>query len=148
MNLTKEAMKGAIAPYMFYVKLVCVGVLSAALFIGGCSFGENKRADDLAAKDVALGSSAAEIATLRAANATYESAVAGANRNVEANRRFAEEKQAEVEAARQETVKAQQTLKAREAEWKKGFAAAMNDARCAELMRSQVCAVAPMPSRR
>ena len=127
-----------INPYLNIIKWIGGVLLASALFIGGCSWGENRAEVD----NTEL---TAEVVALRLANASYASAVEEAEKQQAANRRFAEEQMKAAEEASERVAAMQREQLRKEAQWKQEFARAMADPKCADLMKLEVCNVAPMP---
>lgn len=127
-----------------------VGLVAAvALFGGGLwaghSWRDNTCLGDSVAQQTAATEAAAEIATLRKANAEYEELIAGRNKDVEANKALAGQRDKEAEAASSRVRELERQLLIKDQQWKKKFADAMGDPKCAELMEMQVCEAAPLP---
>ena len=127
-----------INPYLNIIKWVGGILLASALFIGGCSWGKNRAEVD----NTEL---TAEVVALRLANASYATAVEEAEKQQAANRRFAEEQMKAAEEASERIAAMQREQLRKEAQWKQEFAKAMADPKCADLMKLEVCSVAPMP---
>lgn len=56
-----------IKPYLTLIKVALGLVIASVVFVGGCNFGENLSAKDLAAKDTELGAAAAELSAAKTA---------------------------------------------------------------------------------
>lgn len=125
-----------------------IGLAIALLFSGGWighKWEANKCIAAQATSSVVSTEDNAELAALKLANARYEEMVAKANKDIEANKALATQYIAEADASADRARTLERQLLLKEKEWKRQFAEAMADPKCAELMASEVCPLAPLP---
>jgi hypothetical protein len=132
--ITWKQVKLAAAPYMVWIKVAALAAVVAVSFASGCTYSESQQATANAA-------TAAELATLRTANAKYEQLEFEREQQLRANQRLAAEQLELADKARVEAMALRRQLDAKEREWEQRYRETMTEDRCAEIMEMQVCEV-------
>jgi ABC-type Fe3+-hydroxamate transport system substrate-binding protein len=138
MNLTTDYMKAALGPYAMWLKPLAVAVLAGFIFVGGCNYGKQGKADEIV-------SLTAQVSTLRSANQSYHEAAVANNKQVKEALKKSADLLARAEKAeellskqRHDRDKAQEKRDAQLRE-------ALSDPRCTEVLEMNVCSVVPLP---
>lgn len=139
------SISAVLAPYKAGLWAVALVGLSAGGFYFGQKYSDNQCIAAQATSQIVSTEESAELAALKLANAEYEARVAQASKDVEANKALAKQYIDEADAAADRARALETQLKVKEKEWKRQFSNAMNDPKCAELMKLEVCPLAPLP---
>lgn len=133
-----NALKAQLAPYAMLIKIGAVALLGGVLFVGGCNYGKSNQA----ATVVTLQS---DLDTALAANKKYEELNAERRRldDLAAKENARNEKLA-LEAA-DRTAKVRKDQESTEEKNDAALRRALQDVKCADLMRMNVCSVVPLP---
>lgn len=133
-----NVLKAQLAPYAMLIKIGVAVLVGGVLFIGGCNYGKSNQAATVATLQ-------SDLATANAANKKYEELNAERRR---LDKLAAEENARNEEAAFAAAGRAAKARKEQETVEERNDAAlrrALQDVKCADLMRMNVCEVVPLP---
>lgn len=140
-----NVIKNTLAPYAFWFKVAGIAAVLFVAFVGGCSVGKNKGLQDRHDLETTNTALALQVQTLRVENDGYLTAMGEANKNAEANKKFAEERQKMAEDAAKKLEKYQEEQAKKQAKNEAELRNALKDPKCAELMKLKVCSAIPRP---
>lgn len=123
-------------PYLSLIKWIGAVLILAFMFVSGCMYGG--RNDALLEQ---------QIQTLTDVNAEWTKAAKTAQKNVEANKKFAAEQEALAEQAAKEVDKLKKESAERQEQFEEQLRKADKEPTCAELLERELCPLLSLPSR-
>lgn len=127
-----------IRPYLSLIKYGLLAALLCGAFITGCNHGQDSKQEVITQlttqRDAAIG-----------ANKLWKDKADEANRQVEANKRFAKEQMDAAENMAKQNVKLRQESERRQEKLTNQLNNALKESECTELLKAHFCSAVPLP---